>query len=256
MIGIKYGAFVLQNPPYNWVHSTDVYSSPESSVQTTTLAEADGALVVQQKFKSKTYSIEGVIRRNTIPELETALDEFKAAMAVKNQAFDVDYASDIRRYLSYATTVIIARSPRNTSAGFSVAFVCPDGVGWSVDSTALISPTGITTSSVGIPITTQGTYKVEPLTTVTFNTVTGGTSKTVTISNGTSLRGISVTRNWTTGDVLEIDSLKMSVYVNNQPVDFTGQFPKWDVGTSELQYLDDLATRDVTIKSSYTRRWL
>ncbi|WP_241473762.1 phage distal tail protein [Mycolicibacterium neoaurum] len=258
MIGLKYGAYVLQNPPYNWVHATDVYSSPESAVQAETLAEADGALVVQQKYRPKSFSMEGIIRRESRAELKAAIDEFKLAMAVKNQAFDVDEVGDgdIRRYLSYATNVIVARSKRNLSAAYSVAFICPDGVAWSVSSTALVSPTGITTSSLGIPITAGGTYKVEPMITLTMNTVTGGTGKTVTISNGTTLRGISVTRNWATGDVLEIDSTKMSVYVNNQPVDFTGQFPKWDVGAGELSYLDDLTTRDATLSASYTKRWL
>ncbi|WP_100504108.1 phage distal tail protein [Mycobacteroides abscessus] len=256
MIGLKYGDFILQNPPYIWVHQTDVYSPPESSVQADTLAQADGALVVQQRYKPKTYSISGVIRRDDTVALEQALDTFKAAMAVKNQAFDVDYAGDVRRYLSYATTVTIAKTGRNTSAGFTVAFICPDGVGWSVDSTSFVDPTGITSSNFSIAVATAGTYKVEPQITATFNTVTDGTGKTVSISNGTSLRGISVTRDWITGDVLEIDSLKMTVYVNNMPVDFSGQFPKWDVGASELSYLDDFSSRDVTLSASYTRRWL
>ncbi|NED59763.1 hypothetical protein G3I15_02355 [Streptomyces sp. SID10244] len=135
-------------------------------------------------------------------------------------------------------------------------FHSPDGVGWSIGSTALIASEGITGSNVSIPVTVQGTYQADPLITVVLNTVTGGTNKTVTISNDVSLRGLSVRRNWATSDQLEIDCLNKSVFVNNLAVEFTGQFPKWEPGAGALGYLDDLTGRDATISSSYTRRWL
>lgn len=257
MIGIKYGTYNLQDPANGvWVHGTDVYSAPESALQADTLAEADGSVVVQQRYKSKTFTIEGILRRDDLPSLEAAMDEFKAAMTVKNQAFDLDYAGGVRRYLSYASNVILTRKNRGTSATFNVSFLCPDGVGWSVDSTALVASTGITTATSNIGVTVSGSYKCEPLTRLTFNTVSGGTDKTVTVSNGSTQRGLAIRRNWVSGDVLEIDSLKKLVYVNNLSVTFTGQFPWWETGAGSVAYLDDFTSRDVTMTSSYTRRWL
>ncbi|GAA1053901.1 phage distal tail protein [Dietzia natronolimnaea] len=257
MIGIRYGQFNLQDPQRGiWVTSTDVYSSPESSIQADTLTQADGALVVQQRYRSKNYSIEGVIRRATVPQLEQAIDEFKMAMAVRNQAFDIDYAGGVRRYLSYANTVTISRNAHGTSARFVVSFLCPDGVGWDVNSSALLEPTGITASGATSPIHVGGTYKAQPTISVTINTITGGTDRVITISNGTTLRGISVQRDWVAGDILEIDSLKMTVFVNNVAVDFTGQFPQWEAGPSSISYLDGFVARDVTLQVAYTRRWL
>lgn len=254
---MKFGAFNLQDPANGvWVTDTDIYSSPENNIQADNLAETDGALIVRQQYSSKPFTVSGVLRKDTIGELEQLIDTFKAAMAVKNQAFDLEYSGDIRRYLASAKSVTVARGKRLTSAVYTVSLLSPDGVGWSLDSTALLTPTGITTSSPSFAVTVLGTYACEPVTTVTLNTVTGTTNKTISISNGSSLRGISIKRNWSTGDVLEIDSLKKTVYVNNLPVEFTGQFPRWATGSQVMQYLDDFTTRDATIKASYTKRWL
>ncbi|NED68293.1 hypothetical protein G3I15_45910, partial [Streptomyces sp. SID10244] len=70
----------------------------------------DGSLVVKQRYLSKTFKVEGIIRKDSIVELEIAIDVFKAAMASRNQAFDIDYAGDIRRYLANAQNVIITRT--------------------------------------------------------------------------------------------------------------------------------------------------
>lgn len=254
MIGVKYGSFDMQANGYR-VTDTDVYSSPENRIQADSLAESDGALVVKQQFTSKTFKVEGWFRGNTIAESESMMDAFKTAMSVKNQVFDIDYAGGIRRYLASAQNVILAKRGL-TSVGFSVQFLSPDGVGWDLTSTSLLTPTGNTLSTNSYAITSGGSYQSEPLIKVTVNTVTGGTSKTIQISNGSTLRGISINRTWANGDVVEIDSLKKTVYVNNIQTQFTGQFPKWESGTGVLNYIDDFTTRDVTIEASYTRRWL
>ena len=257
MIGVKFGSFNMQDPANGvWVVETDVYSAPSNAIQADALAEQDGSLVVKQRYLSKTFKVEGIIRKDSIVELEVAIDLFKAAMSSRNQAFDIDYAGGIRRYLANAQNVIVTRTKRMTSAAFSVEFHNPDGVGWDIGSTALIASVGITGSNVSIPVTVGGTYQADPMITVVVNTATGGTNKTITISNDVSLRGLSIRRNWANGDQLEIDCLNKTVFVNDLAVEFTGQFPKWEPGAGALGYLDDLASRDVTITSSYTRRWL
>lgn len=257
MIGVKFGSYNLQDPAGGvWVTDTDVYSSPTNTIQTDALAESDGGLVVKQRYQSKTFKVDGLIRGDSIAELDMMLDQFKAAMASKNQAFDIDYAGGVRRYLANAQNVVLTRTRRLTSAAFSVEFQSPDGVGWSLNSTALIASEGITGSVVSVPVTAEGSYQVDPLISATFNTVSGGTAKTVTISNDVTLRGLSVTRNWATGDVLEIDCLNKTVFVNDLATEFSGQFPKWEPGAGALGYVDNLTSRDMTLRASYTRRWL
>lgn len=254
MIGVKYGDFNLQANGVT-VTGTDVYSAPTNAIQADELAERDGALIVKQQYQKKTFTVEGIIRKATIVELEQALDAFKLAMSKKNQGFDVDYAGGIRRYLVSAQNNIISQRGI-TSAGFSIQFLSPDGMGWDLDSTVLISPTAVTLSNQTVSLNVGGSYKADPLIKVTVAAVTGGVAKTITLSNAATLRSIAVTRTWVAGDVLEVDALKGSVLVNGAAHDFSGQLLSFEPGDGGLGYLDDFTTRSVTINGSYTRRWL
>jgi hypothetical protein len=254
MIGVKFGDFNMQADGVV-VTDTDVYSAPANKIQADPLAERDGALVVKQQYDSKVFTVEGYIRKDSLAELEQMMDTFKGAMARKSQAFDVDYAGGIRRYLASAQNIMLSKSSL-TTAGFSVQFLSPDGMGWDLDSTPLISSANTSQSNTTISLSVGGTYKADPIVTVTVNTLTASGDKTITLTNAATLRSISVTRTWTAGDVLEIDTLKGLVLVNGQAHDFTGQLLSFEPGDGGLGYLDDFSARDVTINANYTRRWL
>lgn len=253
-VGIKFGGFDMQANGVI-VITTDVYSTPNNEIQADELAEADGALIVKQRYTSKPFKVEGYIQKPTRLELDIARDAFTAALSAKNQPFDIDYAGGIRRYLASAQNIMIGYSGATTYS-FSVEFLSPDGMGWDLDSSSLITALNVTTASFDQPITVGGSYMAEPVIAVNLGSVTGGTTKTITLTNGVSLRGVSITRTWDSGDVLEVDSLKKTVFVNDIATDFFGQFPAWKTGAGFLGYLDDFTTRSVTINTSYTKRWL
>lgn len=254
MIGLKFGSFDLQAGGCR-VSDTDVWNSPPNNIQADQLPEADGAVIVKQQYTSKTFTINGKLQADTVAALKTLRDSFKLAMSVKNQALDIDEDGTIRRYLCNAQNVMFGQQGP-TIMSFSVQFLSPDGMGWDVDSSVLLASTGVTVSTIQNPITVAGTYQAEPLIQATLGAVTAGSSNTVTISNGVTLRSLSVERSWAAGDLLEIDSLNKTVFVNNSPVEFSGQFPRWDVGAGTLGWLDDFTSRNVTLSATYTRRWL
>lgn len=256
IISVSYGSYVMQSPTDGRIVTRlpGLDDAPPNRIQSDTLAEADGALVVKQQYGSKPFSAVGVVRKDSIPEMEREMDAFKVAMSSKNQAFDVDFGGGKRRWLANAKNLTIAR--RQTSFVYTVEFESPDGMGWDLESTTLLNIISSTTSSAQFPLIAEGSYQVEPLLVLVFNTLTGSGEQTVSLSNGTSLRGLSIKREWTEGDIMEINSLKQSVFVNNIPTPFAGQFPKWDNGAGYLNYVDTLATRDVAIQGSYTKRHL
>lgn len=255
MIGIVLGDLNMQTGGITVTNTEGLYSAPTNRIQADRLADADGALIVKQQYDSKQITLEGWLRADTLAEFESLRDTFLAAISIKNQALDIDYGGSTRRWLvNYQNAVVAKRS--NTSARFSLQLLSPDGMGWDLTSTALLSSENITTSPVDVAISVGGTYTCEPLITLTISTVTGGTSKTVTLRNGTSLRGIAITRTWTASDTLEVDVLKKTVFVNNVPVEFSGQFPTWAIGDGIIQYLDDFTTRNATLSMSHTQRWL
>lgn len=256
MINITYNAVSLQA---NGIVTTDtnIYSSPKKSIQSEKLAEADGSVIVKETYESKSFNCEGHMTADTTALLDTLIDTFKSTMNSSKEDFDIDYGGGTRRYTATPENVIISRERGLNRAGWSVEFFCEEPVGSDTMTTALLTGQVITSSSSIIPMTIAGSYRAEPVITVTVGAVTGGSpTKTITISNDTTLRGISVTRSWLAGDVLEIDTLNKTIYVNSIAVESSGLYPSWIVGVGGLSYLDDFTTRSVTIGAVYYKRYL
>lgn len=254
-VALSFGDYDLQTDTVVTT-STDVFSAPKNNIQADKLAESDGAVIVKTSYDVKIFTVEGLLRTDTREDTQQLMDEFKVALSQPNQAFDIEFAGDIRRYVATAQNIIISNSRMRSTAGFSVEFLCPSGVGSDTYSSTLLASSNFSTSTATLGITAGGTYQAEPVIVVTVNTVTGGTTKTILINNDVTRRGISVTRTWANADVLEIDSLNKTIYVNNVPVEFTGQFPVWKPGVGSIGYVDDFTTRDVTVTADYIRRWI
>ncbi len=254
MIGIKYGSFDMQANGCR-VTGTDLYSMPDNNIQADSLAERDGVLITQQLLKSKSIKVEGLLRCDTRTQLEQLRDTFLLAMSQKNQALDVDYAGGTRRWLASAESVILSDTAL-TVFGFTVTFLSPDGVGWDLDSSELIAATGVTSSVAGLTHTVGGTYMATPSILLIINTLSGSTTNTITLGNGSTLRAMSVTRAWASNDRLEVNSMTGAVYVNSLATDYAGQLPTFVPGAGSLSYLDDFTSRSVTVSASYSKRWL
>ncbi|MDV7992056.1 phage distal tail protein [Rhodococcus sp. IEGM 1374] len=251
---MQFGAFNLQDDRVRTVE-TDVYSPPKNDVQSDRLAGGDGAVIVKRSFDQKIFSIRGTLKADTREDLERLINEFNTAIFQPNQAFDIDYAGMVRRFVATAQNVIIT-TRGFTTAGFSVEFVCPSGVGSDTFNTVMLNATAVTTATASLAVNVGGTYKAEPTIRMTVNAVTGGATKRVAITNGSTQRGVSIVRTWAVGDVLEIDSLNKTIYVNNAPVDYIGQFPVWPAGAGVIGYVDEFTTREVTLNGFYVRRYL
>lgn len=255
MTTIFYDSYSL-NSDGVYTTDTDVDSAPPIDVQAERLAEADGAVIVKRSLDPKVFRCEGFITADAVEELRAVLDTFKGALNKQNQNFDIDDGSGIRRYIATPRNMIISRPKGLNTATWSVEFFCANPVGLDTDESTLLAATAITGAQASTAITIAGSYKAEPLITVTVTAVTGGTTKTITINNDSTLRGLTVTRTWTNGDVLEVDCLNKTVYVNNTVVEFGGQFPAWDPGSSAIGYLDDFTTRTVSLTATYFVRYL
>ena len=114
--------------------------------------------------------------------------------------------------------------------------------------------TGITTVTDSSTFNVEGSAPALPFISVTVATVTGGTGKQISIVNGRNNQGITVTHDWTNGDILQIDSVALEARINGTIVDFAGLFPQFLPGSSQLNYVDTFTTRSVDITATYNPR--
>lgn len=256
MTGITFDSFSLNSDGIYTTDPGDLFNAPPINVSAENLAEADGSVIVKRRLDPKVFTLSGYMVADTVVALDTLLDTFKNALNKQGQNFDVDYAGGTRRYVATPRNIMISRPRGLNSAGWSVEFYCAVPVGSETAPEDLFTTAVNTLSQVTQSFTVNGSYKAEPVLTITIDSITGGTTKTITLSNASTLRGISVTRTWIANDVLEVDCLNKTLYVNNTTVEYTGQFPSWDPGNNGIVYLDDFTTRSVDLAAIYTRRYL
>lgn len=258
MITLDYNGFQLQTTTIV-TETTTLFSAPQTNVQIDQLAHADGGRIVQQFMASKSFTITGTIYGGTVGGMQAAIDTFKAAMSQPNGI--LTYATDTqpaRIIYCTASQVGIQNDTGLSNAQFTVQFESADGTSWDTglySNTLMLSAKGVTTASSSYPVNVLGSYKAQPDIFVTLASLSGGVNQSISITNGATLRGMTVTRTWAVGDTLEIDSLNMLVYVNSAPVDFIGQFIEMTPGPNSLRYVDTFTARSVSITATYTKRW-
>lgn len=236
------------------ITNREVNLLPNRELQSYPLAKADKSILTSSNYLNKKITIEGAITLSSRALAEQSLDLLKSLVQDQQGSLKVLEAGDIRTY--YATMSAMSTRLSGGYVRFGIEFLCSDPLGYHVGQEILIAGTANTNSTAVIPLTVAGSYKAEPEITANISALTGGTTKTVTLANAADNIGISVTRTWTAGDILVVDSYNRSVLVNNSEVEYAGRFPSFAPGSRSLAYTDDLTTRTVLISASYTKRWL
>lgn len=256
MITLDYNGFQLQTGTII-TDSWTLLSPPNYNVQVDQLAHADGGRIVQQFMASRTFTISGSMRgAASMADMQTQADLFKSMLSQPNGVltYNIDGAS-IRKVYCTASQITIDNDQAKLTSKWSVQFESADGTIWDTTTTTLYSGSG-SSSTASVPILVYGSYKCQPDIKVTLTGLTVGSGTQVTITNGTTLKGVTVSRTWSNNDVLEVDSLNKLIYVNNIAVDFTGQFPEFSPGSGSLRYIDNFSARSWQIVGTYTQRWI
>lgn len=252
MINILYDSYSLQS---NGVTTSqlDGYNAPNRELQIENVAGADGGVLVEARYATSTITASGTLQADTQLELEVLIQTFKRSLNKTEKELRITDEGDFTRFVCTPGVIIVERERGLTRATWQVDFVCANPIGWFQDEVALLSET-YSSATVTSPIEVEGSYKAEPTIVMTINSFTGAGDQTISLQNGKTSAGISITRTWTAGDEIEIDSLNYSVKVNGQEIDFNGLFPSWDAGLGTVYYVDTFSARDVDIIISYTKR--
>lgn len=235
----------------------DHESLPTKNAQVYNLGHANKSVIPYISYPSKQITISGTIFADDIPSLDNALDMFRGYFIGTARNLDIGYGTGTRRYIATANQVSITRPGGLTHATFSIVFIATNPFGQDIVTTNALSASARTLASYADILSFNGSAPVQqPVITLTYTAITGGTSKTVTIGNNSNGQQISVIRTFITGDILTIDTINKQVTYNGISIDYAGAFPEFATGTQSLAYSDSLTTRTFNISVVYYPQWL
>lgn len=227
-------------------------SMPVRNLVRSKLARADLSVLTSAEYVEKTILIHGIVAGSNRDDIEVKFETMKALLQIPESNIEVTQSGDQVNYIG--TLNSISSEPFGRHLKFTLGFLCANPIGYHRDLTTALNVTN-TEASESYDLTILGSYKARPVIRVTIDSLTGGTDKTIQVINQETLQGISVTRTWSTNDVLTVDSYRRSVDVNNSAVDYGGVFPSFFPGAREFQYIDDLTTRSVDILIQYNKAY-
>lgn len=234
----------------------DHESIATKSAQLYVLGHANASVIPFVSYGSKQITISGMILANDIPSLDSALDNFRSYFVGTARNLDIGYAGGTRRYTATLSQSTINRPGGLLYATFQLVFIATNPFGVDIVTTTALSVSGRTGASYSDILTFNGSAPVQQaLITFTYTAITGGTSKTVTIGNNSNGQQISVTRTFSTNDVLTVDVVKRLVTYNGVSIDYTGAFPEFVAGTGTLAYSDSFTSRTFNESVTYYAQW-
>jgi Phage tail protein len=234
----------------------DHESQPEQDMKMYALAHASMSKIPYRSYPRKPIVLRGTLLASGIAAMDALADTFRAYFKGKDKNLDIGYNSTTRRYVCTAKRVVIQRPEGLNHAKFFVELVATEPFGRDTTTTMALNDTGNTSSSYSDTYSFLGNAPYQqPIVTITYTALTGGTAKTVTFANVTNGQQCSITRTWATNDILIIDATLKKVTVNGTEVDFSGAIPEFEVGSQSFSYSDNLTTRTFNYNIVYYKRY-
>lgn len=233
------------------LYNHDFNSLPQRGLNINKLAREDKSILTSAEYSSKEVPINLHLYGCTRAEAELVLRNLKAVMQLTNRELVVNQAGEETKYI--ATLNQVSHEWFGGKVKVTLIFTCSDPIGQATTPTESIDENN-TAQSANFALDIEGSFIAEPVISLTFNSITSGTGATITLKNNIIGQGISLTRDWVTGDLVTIDSFNKTVVINGAGSDFSGIFPFFYPGNQVLGYVDSFSARDVDIVLTYIKR--
>lgn len=235
---------------------TDPYKPAKRTLSQYMLARTNKRNTNSAFYTDRRIAVRTSITATTRAAAEDRFDQLMAILQGLKKDLVLSQSATVRRYTCTLADIIWHQSG-GAYLEFDLLFSCDDSFGYDMTATTVLSLSGVTSSTRGDQIAFGGSAPwQQPLIVVAYSAITAGTSEDVVIGNPATGQAITVTRNWETGDRLEIDVANCTVKVNGFDVDFDGALPEWKVGTGNWSYSDSLTTRTFSATITYYKRYI
>jgi hypothetical protein len=236
--------------------ATNPYIPATRNVKLGDVARSDKSNVNAAFYNKKTVTVRVGIVRATRDLTEQSYDSLMAILQGVEKQLILKQSGGLRRYTAtYSDTVV--KQEGGAYLEFDLMFETSDHFGYDPAYTQLLAFSGYTSNYRSDQLTFGGSAPWQvPTITITFTSITSTGTKAVTIANAANGESVVVSRTWTTGDVLEIDSENKTVKVNATEVAFTGAIPEFEKGIGYWTYSDTFTARTFTALLKYYKRYV
>jgi len=234
------------------IYNHDFSNMPSRELKSNKIARADKSILTSAEYKDKPVYIYGGVGGATKQEIDQNFDRLKGVVQVNEGVLMIEQGGENVEYTG--TLQGIEKQYFGKTLKFTLTFLCSNPIGAATATDTLLNVTNTLVTNTWL-LNIEGSFKAEPYFTITITSGSGFTTKTISLLNGANGQGIRVTRTWSAGDVLVVDSANRVLTVNAVAVDYQGTFPSFFPGARSFQYIDDFTTRNVSINITYNKQY-
>lgn len=265
---VNFNGIALSTVPNLVVYAID--DDPDRTVNLSPLARRNASVVNSAFYQDRTIYISLYINAASRALVDQALDQLMAIIQGVEGQLVLEYSGSVRAY----TCTYVDKKKNNSGVGkanvappsggltdFTLEFQCSDAFGYDTNYTVIQPSTAYTSGNLTWQYTQGGSAATQvPFFQAQYTALSTNTTDTVTIGNQNTGQQIAVTRAWSVGDLLTIDTKNKTVRVNGVDVPFVGSFPEFQPsivgGVQTFYYLDTFNSRTFNFFSYVYNRYV
>ena len=247
----------LRQMPWFEVDTIRLDETPDRVIEKTSLADTDGERIMSQQYGSKPVIMKGHFHAPNRWDYEQGRDkllmtlnkysafEIVTEQSGEQRAFEGTYQNCQFEYKELGFCIV------------TINFQITGAFGKTVQADKPIDALEVT-ENLNRVLSVGGSANALPIITMNLRTLSTYSEKVPFVFEFLSrnvLSRIEIDRIWRQGDVLVINSVKKTVRVNGEDVDYTGVLPEI-LGETTMSVHDDALSRNYELTMEYNRRWL
>ena len=243
---IKFNGNDISDIPGVFLYNYNATDLPARDINIHKIARRSLSIVTSSEYSQKSISIQMKICNKDRHLTEQTVTQVKGLLSAQNGELVLEQSDGLYQYTATMNEFNISWT--GSTAWTEIVFIASTPVASSAQPSVLFN-FSTSLSNGGMSFLVGGSYLSEPFITLVYSAVTGGTNKTISLVNASTNQGISVTANFTSTTIVEIDCMNYTVTVNGAQKDFEGLFPTFPPGSQRVAYSDDFTTRTVSISA-------
>lgn len=233
----------LADIPGVWLYNYDATTLPERDIKIHKIARRSLSIITSAEYTQKAIPVFMRVCSGSRQDTEATLTAIKGLLQPQNGTLKVEQSGEQYQYTATMNEFNIEWD--NSYAYVTIVFIASTPVASSAQENTLFNfSTNI--ASDGVSFIVDGSYISEPIITLVYSAVTGG-SGSLSVFNASTNQGLTINGNFSNGDIIEIDSSEYTISVNGASTDFEGLFPTFAPGSQRLGYSDTFGSRTVSI---------